>query len=344
MKLLLVELQRFRSRRITWIASGIFALLLVLGMGIAFTQSSADPPDPNYVASPDEGCVEFLTSERDSGNSDFAGLSDSQIDSDCTYDDNPDRRVWLTDLLDSGRPDDWSEFRDERATVTGQDIPGTKYRSARPGFNSALPGIATMVLILAVVLGGSFVGAEYRSGTVENLLLWEPRRVKVILTKCLAGGVGAALVGALLLVFFALLFYLLALVRGTFDGADGQFVVDSILVILRAMLVTGLFFTLAVAIATLAKNTTAAVVAVLGWFIVSSIIIALLARWFQPYEIFTNASAFISGGEVSKTVKALGGDISVYSHGTWSALGIVALWALLPTAVATLVFQRRDLS
>lgn len=345
MRLLKVELKRFWSRRITLIAPGVFALLLVLGMGIAFTQSSADPPDPDYVPQPDAGCVEFTIEARAEGDPELADWSDDEIRENCTFEDNPDRRVWVTDLLSLNRSDDWSEARVAEEEFNGVAIPGTEYREAKRGFDSALPGIATMVLILAVVLGGSFVGAEYRAGTVENLLLWEPRRVKVILTKCLSGGIGAALVGCLLLMFFTGLFFLLASVRGTLEGADGRFVLDVVLLIARAMAVTALFFTLAVAIATLAKNTTAAVVAVLGWFIVSNIIIALVARWFQPFELFTNANAVIGGGEVSKTVKILGAsEVNVFSHGPWTAFAIVALWALIPTTVAAFVFHRRDLT
>ena len=76
MRLFRVELQRFLNRRITWIGTGLFALLFIIGIAIAFTQASADPPDPNAAPSVDNGCVSFMTDERDSGNSDFAELSD----------------------------------------------------------------------------------------------------------------------------------------------------------------------------------------------------------------------------------------------------------------------------
>jgi ABC-type transport system involved in multi-copper enzyme maturation permease subunit len=51
----------------------------------------------------------------------------------------------------------------------------------------------TVPLVLACwLLGSSFVGAEWRAGTMTTLLTWEPRRWRVILAKTVAAAIGGA--------------------------------------------------------------------------------------------------------------------------------------------------------
>lgn len=89
-------------------------------------------------------------------------------------------------------------------------------------FRESFPDMATTLLALlalvAFIVGASFVGAEWSSGGMMNLLLWRPRRLLVLSTKLAA-----------LLVFFAVLtvvfsaiwtaaFYLIAELRGSTAG------------------------------------------------------------------------------------------------------------------------------
>lgn len=344
MKLYLVELRRFWSRRITWGTMLVVGLIILGSIGIAFTQTSADVPEDDGPTV-NQDCVADLTVFRDNGDQEFEGLTDEEIaETYCTFFEDNDRRFFATEILGGFRSDDWSEYREQQQRTSTELVGGERYRSVRFGLEGIVPGVAIFFLVMAVALGGSFVGAEYRSGTVENLLLWEPRRVKVIATKYLAGFVSSAVVMAIVLFWLTLLLLALAQFRGTFDGIEGRFWVDWVGVVFRASLVSGLFFVLAMAIATLAKNTTAAVVALLGWFVVSNIIIEVFARPFRQYELFTNAGSFIGLGDVGRYV---GGDqnrVLVYSHGYLVAGVAVLIWAAIPAAIALMVFRRRDIS
>ena len=346
MRLFLVELRRFWGRRITWLTMLIVGLCMILGVGIAFTQTSADEPTGAVRTIFDPECTRDLIAQRDAGDEFFADYTDEEIEEQfCTFTESDgDRRFFATSLVGFSNVEDWSEFRsveEPRGTVV---VAGESYEGLRFGLDGMVPGIAIFLLVMAVVLGGSFVGAEYRSGTVENLLLWEPRRWRVIVTKYAAGFVSSALVKMLVMVFFSLLLLLLAQFRGTYQGVDGRFWVDLGLVIARAALMSGCFFILAMAIATLAKNTTAAVVALLGWFVVSNILIELLARQVRQFELFSNAGAFVTLGDVGRYVGSGDQRQLVLSHGPWVAGLVVAIWAAIPGLIALLVFRRRDIS
>ncbi|MEM7272529.1 MAG: ABC transporter permease subunit [Actinomycetota bacterium] len=348
MRLFNVELIRFWSRRITWVTMAVVAACMLFGVGIAFTQTSADEPTgagPRQTTNPD--CVADLTAARDSGDDpELAGLSDEEIaDRFCTFfEDSDDRRFFATDILGFGQVEDWSDSRESESQRGTIRVEGVQYEAPNFGLEGILPGIGVFLLIVAVVLGGSYVGAEYRSGTVENLLLWEPRRGRVLVTKNVAGFLSGFTVQTVLLVFFAALLLALAQFRGTFQGVDGRFWLDLVGVIIRAALMAGCFFVLAMAIAGLAKNTTAAVVALLGWFVVSNILIELLVPQVRQFELFSNAGAFIGLGDVGRYVGSDSNRALVLSHGPWLGAVVTAIWALLPAGLALGLFVRRDVT
>ena len=345
MRLLFVELSRFWSRRITWVTMVVVGLLMAAGIGIAFTQSSAEEPN-DQLASIDQGCLEAFISFRDvEGDPELQGLSDEELGRQfCADGGNNDRRFFATLILDETNTEDWSAYREIEVPTDPIPVDGEEFRSPRGGLIGIIPGVGTFLLVVTVLLGGSFVGAEYRSGTMENLLLWEPRRILVMVTKYLAGLISSAGILALLTSWLTLLLVGLAQFRGTFQGVDSTFWIDWAATVGRISLVGGLFFVLAMAIATLAKNTAAAITALLGWFVVSNILIELLARWFRHLELFTNANAFIGLGEVAKWVGSDNSQDLVFSHGPWVALGVVGVWAAIPAVLAIAVFRRRDIS
>jgi ABC-type transport system involved in multi-copper enzyme maturation permease subunit len=55
-----------------------------------------------------------------------------------------------------------------------------------------LEGTTVPLVLASWLLGSSFVGAEWRTGTMTTLLTWEPRRLRVILAKALAAALAAA--------------------------------------------------------------------------------------------------------------------------------------------------------
>jgi ABC-2 type transport system permease protein len=88
----------------------------------------------------------------------------------------------------------------------------------REEFDVFISVFAGIVALFGFIVGASYVGAEWHSGGMMNLLLWRPRRLSVLLTKLgvLLGGVlGVTVVlGALWTVAFALI--------GKYDGVTGK--------------------------------------------------------------------------------------------------------------------------
>lgn len=355
MRLFQTELIRFWSRRITWVTLGLAAIVMVFAVGYASTRSSADEPTfdgPTF----DVGCVERLVADYRDGQ-DIFGPDGPQFNSEaefvafaqdnmCRDFDDPDKRFHAVSLL-GPKSDDWSENRryDYGGDGFERTANGERVRTANEPLDGIIPGIAIAFLLISVVLGASFMGAEYKSGTVENLLLWEPRRLRVILTKYLAGFLSSVLATVLAMGFLTGLLLLLATFRGTFEGVDGRFWIDLVSVIARAGLVGGGFFVLAMAIATIFRNTTAAVGAILGWFVLTNVFIQLFFKSVRQYELFINAVAFIGEAETPKIVEGPGGfEIWAYSHGYLTAGLLVAVWVVVVAAIALVLFQRRDLT
>jgi ABC-2 type transport system permease protein len=85
----------------------------------------------------------------------------------------------------------------------------------RENFGAMITTLAGVLALVAFVVGASFVGAEWNSGGMMNLLLWRPQRLKVLGTKLAALLVGITVLTALLSAAWTGLFMLVAKFRGT---------------------------------------------------------------------------------------------------------------------------------
>lgn len=74
---------------------------------------------------------------------------------------------------------------------------------------------AGVLALFGFVVGASFIGAEWTSGGMTNLLLWRPRRLVVLGTKLVTMLTGVALVSALYVAAFVGALWLVGRYRGT---------------------------------------------------------------------------------------------------------------------------------
>ena len=74
--------------------------------------------------------------------------------------------------------------------------------------------LGLLLMLSMVLIGASFVGAEWTSGGMMNLLLWQPGRRKVLLTKLAALLTGAFVVTVALGAISTLAYWLIASYRG----------------------------------------------------------------------------------------------------------------------------------
>lgn len=361
MRLLRAELARFWSRRMVWVVTLVVMLCCVGAVAIAYTQTDSVGPSPESIAERNAAekqlCIDSLSNDPNFLDSELASVPEEDrleliTTQYCDFQSYiEDKRFFAGEILwDGVKYEDptaalsWSEIRPD----TSQPRTGTEgsqtVRYSSDGLTGIVPGVAIFFLVVAVVIGASFMGAEFRFGTVENLLLWEPRRSRVLGTKYLAGFISSALLTALLLSFLSALLYGLANLHGVTDGLDSRFVLDLASTIGRAGLVGGLFFVLSMAVSVIARNTTAAVGVILGWFAISNVVIGVFLKAARPWELFTNAIAFITEGDVAKPVRLAGNpyDSFVYDHGYLMAGLVTAAWAFVLAGLAALAFARRD--
>lgn len=203
------------------------------------------------------------------------------------------------------------------------------HRDGTLGFTTGL------FVMMGVVGGASFIGAEYRAGTITTLLAWEPRRLRVLVTKVAAAVLVAAVVYLVIQALLVAALVLVAQARGSTAGADATFWSGLVGFLGRGAVLTGAAVLVGACIATIGRNTSAALGVCFGYLIVvESILRGLRPGWVQWFLV-ENALAFATGESVDLPAQP----ISVL-HGTW-VLG-VSLGALV--AATLVVFRRRDVT
>jgi ABC-type transport system involved in multi-copper enzyme maturation permease subunit len=195
--------------------------------------------------------------------------------------------------------------------------------------------VSVLTYLLVIVIGASAVGAEYRAGTVTTILTWEPRRVRLLTARLAA----AAIVG---MAFFLVVHLLLvggwmvgAALRGTTAGTDSDFWRELVSVIVRATVLAGVLAAVSGALASIGKNTAAAMGIWFGYLIAIEAILRGQLSAAVPWFLIPNAAAFY-GWE------------AIRSDGHSVAAGAGALRLLLYLVVVGVValgvFQRRDVT
>jgi ABC-2 type transport system permease protein len=194
------EFRRLFKRRVT----RLMLVLLVLGLGTIITAFSlaSHKIGPGEVAAAEaEATSQYEQSVRDHQRmvteceaAKARGENVDQFGPDCGRDFAPQREQFSSEWY---LPYEFN-FRDEFAV-----------------FISVFAGI---VALAAYIIGASYVGAEWHSGGMMNLLLWRPRRLSVLFTKLgvlLTSVLGvSAVLGALWTVALWLI--------GKYDGQTGK--------------------------------------------------------------------------------------------------------------------------
>jgi hypothetical protein len=231
--------------------------------------------------------------------------------------------------------------RTETATASSPDggsaVVVARDRRFRSDTRSAgvLDATSSVFLALAAVVGASLAGAEYRYGSLTTLLTWEPRRIRVIVAKLVAAAsVGAGLY-LLLHAAIALSLVPVATYRGTLQGADAAFARDVAGFILRGAALSAGLAALGVCLATLGRNTSAALGALFVYLIgVEGILSARVPEW-RRWFLVENIARFLTARHqpaipLDRSLVATGSLLQAYHAG--SAL------------VTAAVFRRRDVT
>ncbi|GIG01699.1 ABC transporter permease subunit [Catellatospora citrea] len=214
---------------------------------------------------------------------------------------------------------------------------------------------ASIIGMIAFVLGATFIGAEWASGSMMNLLTWRPKRMSVLGTKLavLLGGITAIALTTLALWTAAL--WATGVYRGTTEGLTSGVWQSFGLSALRGLALILAFAVLGFGLASIGRHTGLALGVALGVVIVGQIglrIVLELAgvKFADQYLVPMHIFAWMDKEAV---LQDWSGAVSCDQNGcnapelvlTWQGSGSIALGVIVVVlALAFWQMRRRDIS
>ncbi len=268
-RLLLAELRRIASRRLVRVTVALALLGIVLGGAAAFAFSAA-LPEETYQ----QRVAEAKARQDEQDATIEACLQEHDV-----------RRGEITDEIAA------LCFPDE--PVPGADDP----RFHRRRLEGIVHGVTGALAVVGWAVGASLAGAEFASRSMTTLLTWETRRGRVFLAKSATTVVATALLalGALALVVLAMLPALT--VHGAPLQPNDPSWASLAGAVGRGVVLTGLSAAMGFAIATIGRNTAAALGAGFAYIIVlENILGSSFERW-RRWLLLGNVIVFVSGDD-----------------------------------------------
>jgi ABC-2 type transport system permease protein len=275
------EISRLVARRFTWVMLAVVvAILATVAVGITL---GSNPVTPETMAQ----------AERDA---DRTRADIEQMREQCEQEQrNPSSGggQMFPPGLDCAENFDSSDVRAEYYLPYVFD-----FRQEGP----TLIGIAGgLVALLGFAVGASFVGAEWSSSGMANLLLWRPRRVPVLLTKLAAVLGGVLVLGAACVALFTAALWMVAELRGVSSGTTADFWRSLGLRGLRVLVLGAATTAIGFSLASVGRHTATALGVGVGYLIVGQIglpIILSLTETARPerYLLSSYVAAWVNDG------------------------------------------------
>ncbi|MGR6963764.1 hypothetical protein ACU610_04810 [Geodermatophilus sp. URMC 61] len=234
-------------------------------------------------------------------------------------------------------------------TAPGQaaDPPFSFAQSTVPG----AIGFAVAGSALALVLGATWIGAEWSTRSVVSLLVWEPRRVRVMAVKLAALTLGAALLGITLQAAWLATAGILDATAGDGRALPDGFWGDLLGTQARGVLLTVLAAVGGFGLASLVRNTGAALGIGFVYLAVVETAVAVLRPAWQPWLLTSSVAGLVLpgghtvvlGGEaVDPATGSLVGETREILVGNLQGGLVLGLVAGAAVALGVVLFVRRD--
>ncbi len=149
-----------------------------------------------------------------------------------------------------------------------------------------------VVALFGFAVGASFVGAEWSTGGMANLLLWRPRRVPLLLTKLGAALTGVLGIGAATALAFLGALWLTARYTGVTGDVTASFWQSLGLTGIRALTLALVTTTVGFALASVGRHTATALGVGVGYLIVGQIglpVVLSLTEVAKPERYFLSS-------------------------------------------------------
>lgn len=204
------------------------------------------------------------------------------------------------------------------------------------GLPDILRGTSFIVFVMGLMIGSSSVGADWQQGTMATLLTWEPRRMRVFITRAAVVTCFVFVLVVVLLAALSLMFAAGAVLRGGTDGTGGAWLRDVVGTTVRIGIASAVAAALALAIGMVGRNTAAALGVVFGYLAIAESLLRALIPGISNELLSTNVVVFIDGrAGTSET----GSIVTVAS-----AAITMAIYAGVLLVVALALFRTRDVT
>lgn len=212
-----------------------------------------------------------------------------------------------------------------------------------------LQGISTFVILLGALLGASLGGADWTNNTITTLLTWEPRRIKVLLTRALVVVLFAFAITIALQAVFAAVFWLGAATRGTTAFTPSGLWNDVGQTLLRTSVVATAFALIALSIAMIGRSTVSSLGALVGYLILFEAVIAGFRPSIQAWLVVRAGIVVVSQTPILDYRSGISYSSSGYSDpivlmSVARANAVVGVYVVVLLVLALVVFRRRDVS
>ncbi|GAA4735346.1 hypothetical protein GCM10023216_30310 [Isoptericola chiayiensis] len=358
MRLLRVELRRLWLRRVTW--GGLLLALLIAGLAVLSQISAATPPSEREIAEAEEFYAQELEYWEEHGEEDVAACEESEADdpdpaADYGCDQMEPRLEWFLPTATTFVPA--PEMREAGTDgIEPGDGDDPRIAEIQESIWSGWSGIgaageyAAAFLMLAFVVGVSFVTAEQSSGALGMWLTFEPRRSRVYWSKAAASAAGTLPLVVVGWLATAGGIYTLHAVFGTVGEVSGEDWAEIAGFSVRLVAAGAACAAIGTALGVLLRHAVAAVgaAAVVLW---ASVAFAFSFGSAQRWLPTVNLTAWLEGGTRYSVAEDVRDDAGVVTT-TWTTEVVSAtqggLYLLAVVAVLTLaalvVFRRKDVS
>ena len=213
-----------------------------------------------------------------------------------------------------------------------------------------LQGISTFVILLGALLGASLGGADWTSDTMTTLLTWEPRRIRVILTRTLVVVLVAFAITIALQVIFSAVFWLGASTRGTTAFTSSGLWGDAGRTMLRTSGVATAFAVITLSIAMIGRSTVSSLGALFGYLILFEGVIAGFRPSIQGWLlvragiVVVSQTPILDYGSGSYSYSGPNYPEQIVLMSVARADAVLGAYVVALLVLALFVFRRRDVS
>ena len=210
--------------------------------------------------------------------------------------------------------------------------------------DTILQATATFVILLGVLLGASLGGADWTSNTMQTLLTWEQRRVRVFLVRAFVIAVCVFVITVFLQVVFVGVDALVATTRGSTAFLPSAFWRSVFVTIGRvSLMATGLAL-IGYAVAMIGRSTVASLGALFGYLILFEAVIAGFRPTIQGNLLVRAAIVVITHQPIIDAEHTFDYNNPVILLGVSRAWLVVGVYTLVVGALGIVIFRRRDVT